>query len=44
MGLLFFLFPCVFCDVLNSIKLFHIILVSGRPFILEGTAVPKRLV
>lgn len=42
-GIIFFFFV-FFVMFINSIKLFHIILVSGRPFIREDAAVPKRLV
>lgn len=43
-GIFFFCFLVFFVMFINSIKLFRIILVSGRPFIREGAAVPKRLV
>lgn len=39
----YFFFLVFFVMFIDSIKLFHIILVSGCPFILEGAAVPKRL-
>lgn len=42
---IFFFFPLVFFVMfIDSIKLFHIILVSVCPFKLEGAPVPKRLV
>lgn len=42
-GGIFFFSLVFFVMFIDSIKLFHIILVSGCPFILEGAAVPKRL-
>lgn len=42
--IIFFCFLVFFVMFINSIKLFHIILVSGRPFIREDAAVPKTCV